>query len=99
MPEAGKRRPDEAAERDTPEVTASRGRMAGGDGQARYRTRARWIEWVKAGYRARGWHQVPVRGAAKVRTLVRWRALTRDMTRIPPTAALNAAFPGRLRLA
>lgn len=96
---AGKRRPGEAMESDTPEVAALRERMAGEEGQARYRTRARWIEWVNAGYRARGWHQVPVRGVAKVRTLVRWQALTHDMTRILRTAALNTAFPRRLRLA
>jgi hypothetical protein len=75
-----------------------RERMASEAGQTAYRQRARWIEWVNAGYRQRDWRQVPVRGLAKVRTLVRWRALTHNMTRIMRAPALLAAFPGRLRL-
>jgi transposase len=61
---SGDRRADQALEQDTPEVAALRRRMASEDGQAHYRTRARWIEWVNAGYRARDWRQVPVRGVA-----------------------------------
>jgi transposase len=95
---AGNRRPEEAAENDTAEVAALRQRMVSEDGQARYRQRARWIEWVNAGYRWRDWRQLPVRGVAKVTTLVKWQALAHNMLRITRTAALNAAFPARLRL-
>ena len=84
---------------DTPAVAALRARMASEAGKAVYRQRARWIEWVNAGFRQREWRQVPVRGLAKVRILVRWRALTHNMTRIMRTPELIAAFPGRPRLA
>ena len=96
---AGDRRDDEAVVKDTPEVTALRVRMASDEGQAHYRQRARWIEWVNAGYRARNWWQVAVRGADKVLTLAKWQALTHNMLRIQRSEALNAAFPRRLSLA
>ena len=95
----GDRDPGEAMETDTPAVAALRKRMASEPGQAVYRQRARWIEWVNAGFRRRDWRQVPVRGLAKVRTLVKWQALTHNMTRIMRTPALAAAFPERLSLA
>src|SRR3984957_12377829 len=95
----GDRAPGEATAKDTPAVAALRARMASEAGQTAYRQRARWIEWVNAGYRQRDWRQVPARGLAKVRTLVRWQALTHNMTRIMRAPALLAAFPGRLRLA
>src|ERR1700722_1507159 len=95
----GDRAPGEATSKDTPAVAALRARMASEAGQTVYRQRARWIEWVNAGYRQRDWRQVPARGLAKVRTLVRWQALTHNMTRIMRAPALLAAFPGRLRLA
>src|SRR3984885_398276 len=95
----GGRAPDEATSEDTPAVAALRARMASEAGQTVYRQRARWIEWVNAGYRQRDWRQVPARGLAKVRTLVGWQALTHNMTRIMRAPALLAAFPGRLRLA
>ena len=96
---AGDRAADEADKRDTPAVAALRERMASAAGQAEYRQRARWIEWVNAGFRWRGWRQVPVRGVAKVVTLVRWQALAHNITRIVRTPELMAAFPARLRLA
>lgn len=95
----GVRPPGEAMATDTPAVAALRARMAGEAGQAVYRQRARWIEWVNAGYRQRDWRQVPVRGLAKVRTCVGWQALSHNMTRIMRTPALLAAFPKRLSLA
>src|ERR1700728_5069417 len=95
----GDRAPGEATSKDTPAVAALRARMASEAGQTVYRPRARWIEWVNAGYRQRDWRQVPVRGLAKVRTLVIWQALTHNMTRIMRTPALLAAVPGRIRLA
>lgn len=94
----GDRDPAEAMQTDTPAVAALRKRMASEPGQAVYRQRARWIEWVNAGFRWRDWRQVPVRGLAKVRTLVKWQALTHNMTRIMRTPALAAAFPARLSL-
>jgi transposase len=97
-PRAGARDPAAAAETDTPAVAALRVRMASEAGQAAYRQRARWIEWVNAGFRWRGWRQVPVRGLAKVRILVGWQALTHNMTRIMRTPELAAAFPARLSL-
>lgn len=93
------RAPGAATSKDTPAVAALRERMASEAGKTVYRQRARWIEWVNAGYRQRDWRQVPARGLAKVRTLVRWQALTHNMTRIMRAPALLAAFPGRLRLA
>jgi len=42
---------------------------------------------------------VPVRGLVKVKTLVRWQALTHNMTRIMHAPGLMAAFPERLSLA
>jgi transposase len=96
---AGDRGANAATEADTPAVTALRERMAREVGQLAYRQRAGWIEWVNAGFRWRGWRQVPVRGLAKVRTLVKWQAMTHNMTRITRTPALLAAFPARLRLA
>jgi transposase len=95
----GDRAPGEAMDTDTPAVAALRARMASEAGQTVYRQRARWIEWVNAGFRQRDWRQVRVRGLAKVRILVRWQALTHNMTRIMRTPELIAAFPGRLRLA
>jgi transposase len=95
----GDRAPGEAMENDTPAVAALRERMASETGQTVYRQRARWIEWVNAGFRQRDWRQVPVRGLAKVRILVRWQALTHNMTRIMRTPGLIAAFPSRLSLA
>jgi transposase len=94
----GDRAANEATEADTPAVTALRERMASETGQVIYRQRARWIEWVNAGFRWRDWRQVPVRGLAKVRTLVKWQALTHNMTRITRTPELLAAFPARLTL-
>ena len=95
----GDRAPGEAMDTDTPAVAALRARMASDAGKAIYRQRARWIEWVNAGFRQRDWRQVPVRGLAKVRTLVKWQALTHNMIRIMRTPELRAAFPDRLRLA
>ena len=95
----GDRAPGEATAKDTPAVAASRERMASEAGQTVYRQRARWIEWVNAGFRQRDWRQVPARGLARVRTLVRWQALTHNMTRIMRAPALLAAFPGTLRVA
>lgn len=89
--EAGK-----AARGDTEAVAALRERMASDAGRAIYRQRARWIEWVNAGFRSRDWRQVPVRGLAKVMILARWQALTHNMTRIMRTPALLAAFPAQL---
>jgi len=93
----GDRAPGEAMDTDTPAVAALRARMASEAAQTVYRQRARWIEWVNAGFRQRDWRQVPVRGVAKVRTLVSWQALTHNMTRIMRTPVLMAAFPARLR--
>jgi hypothetical protein len=95
----GDRAAAEAMANDTPAVAALRQRMASEAGQAAYRQRARWIEWVNAGFRWRGWRQVSVRGLAKVKTCVRWQAMTYNMTRIMRTPELSAAFPARLRLA
>jgi hypothetical protein len=95
----GDRGPGEALKGDTEAVAALRERMASEAGRAIYRERARWIEWVNAGFRWRDWRQVPVRGLAKVRTLATWQALTHNMTRIMRTPALLAAFPARLSLA
>jgi len=95
---AGDRRTEEATATDSAAVAALRVRMASEDGQARYRQRARWIEWVNAGYRRRDWRQVPVRGVAKVRTLEKWQELTHNMLRIIRVPTLEAAFPARLRL-
>ena len=96
---AGDRQSQQAVKSDTPEVTALRERMASEAGKARYRARARWIEWVNAGYRARDWRQVPVRGVANVLTLARWQAMTHNMVRIVRSDLLNAAFPRSLSLA
>ena len=95
----GDRAAAEAMANDTPAVAALRQRMASEAGQAAYRQRARWIEWVNAGFRWRGWRQVSVRGLAKVKTCVRWQAMAHNMTRIMRTPELSAAFPARLRLA
>ena len=92
----GDRAPGEAVEGDTEAVAVLRERMASEAGRAIYRQRARWIEWVNAGFRWRDWRQVPVRGLAKVRTLAMWQAMTHNMTRIMRTPALLAAFPARL---
>ena len=94
----GDRAAGEPMASDTPAVAALRARMASEAGQAAYRQRARWIEWVNAGFRWRDWRQVPVRGLAKVRILVRWQAMTHNMTRIMRTPELLAAFPERLSL-
>lgn len=90
------REPGNAVRGDTAAVAALRERMASEAGQAIYRQRARWIEWVNAGFRARGWRQVPVRSLTKVAILAKWQALTHNMTRIMRTRALLAAFPARL---
>jgi transposase len=95
----GDRDPAQAVKGDTPELAELRARMASEAGQALYRQRARWIEWVNAGYRARDWGQVLLRGLVKVRTKARWQALAHNMTRIVRSEVLNAAFPARLRLA
>jgi transposase len=91
--------PAEALKGDTAAVTALRERMASEAGQTAYRQRARWIEWVNAGFRWRDWQQVPVRSLAKVKTLAKWQALTHNMTRIMRTPKLIDAFPARLSLA
>jgi transposase len=89
----------EAVRSDPPAVAALRTRMASEAGKAVYRQRARWIEWVNAGFRWRGWRQVPARGLTKVRTLLRWQTLAHNVTRIMSTPALLAALPARLALA
>jgi len=86
------RPPDQPTPRDTPEVAALRVRMANGDNQARYRQRARWIEWVNAGFRNRGWRQVSVRGLAKVRAVVRWQAMAHNFGCILRAEALRQVF-------
>jgi transposase len=95
----GDRDPGEAMQTDTEEVAALRRRMASEAGQTVYRQRARWIEWVNAGFRHRDWQQVLVRGRTKVKILVKWQALTHNMIRIMRTPTLAAAFPERLSLA
>ena len=95
----GDRDPALAVKGDTPELAELRARMASEAGQALYRQRARWIEWVNAGYRARDWGQVLLRGLVKVRAKARWQALAHNMTRIVRSEVLNATFPARLRLA
>jgi transposase len=97
--QGGDRAAGEAEKRDTPAVAALRARMASEAGQSLYRTRARWIEWVNAGFRWRGWRQVGVRGVKNVRTLACWQALAHNMTRIVATPTLLAAMPDRLKLA
>lgn len=94
----GDRALGEALAGDTKAVAALRERMASEAGQALYRQRARWIEWVNAGFRSRDWRQVPVRGLTKVTTLVRWQALAHNMARIMRTLVLRTAFPERLSL-
>jgi hypothetical protein len=66
-------------------------------GASPYHQRARWIEWVNVGYRARDWRQVLLRGLVKICTKARWQALAHNMTRIVRSKVLNAAFPAWLR--
>lgn len=80
------------APRDTDEVTALRRRMAQEANQARYRERARWIEWVNAGWRNRAWRQVAVRGRHKVLMLARWQAMAHNLTCILRADCLRTVF-------
>lgn len=82
---------------DTAAVAAWRQRMIQPEIKMRYRQRARWIEWVKAGWRNRGWQQVNVRGLAKVRAVARWQMMAHNATRILATEALAtmSALPQR----
>jgi len=73
---------------DAPPVAAWRERMASDEGQAIYKQRAATSEWVNAGARGRGLHQMPVRGRAKAKAIALWHAVGHDLTRLiaPPAA-------------
>ena len=75
---------------DGPSVAGWRERMASDEGRAIYRQRAATSEWVNAGARGRGLHQIPVRGRAKARAIALWHAIGHNLTRLiaPPAARL-----------
>ena len=76
---------------DGPPVAGWRERMASAEGQAIYKQRAATSEWVNAGARGRGLHQIPVRGRAKARAIALWHAIGHNLTRlIAPPAARSA---------
>jgi transposase len=76
---------------DGPHVAGWRERMASDDGRAIYQQRAATSEWVNAGARGRGLHQIPVRGRAKARAIALWHAIGHNLTRrIAPPAARPA---------
>ena len=88
QPKSEDRAAGEPVRDDTPAVAALRLRMADPDVQKRYRQRARWIEWVNAGFRNRGWRQVVVRGLKKVRAVAGWQAMAHNLSCIVRTKAL-----------
>jgi transposase len=76
---------------DGPPVAGWRERMASDEGRAIYKQRAATSEWVNAGARGRGLHQIPVRGRAKARAIALWHAIGHNLTRrIAPPAARPA---------
>ncbi|NBB70062.1 MAG: hypothetical protein GVY33_07005 [Alphaproteobacteria bacterium] len=76
---------------DGPPVAGWRERMASDEGRAIYKQRAATSEWVNAGARGRGLHQIPVRGRAKARAIALWHAIGHNLTRlIAPPAAKSA---------
>ena len=91
-PTSSDRSPDQPAQHDTPQVAALRRRMEEPENQQRYRQRARWIEWVNAGWRNRDWRQVPVRGRKKVRAVAGWQAMAHNFGCIFRAEALAAVF-------
>lgn len=67
--------------RRSPGVDAWRSRMATSDAQAIYRERAATAEWVNAQARNRGLQRLPVRGLAKVGSVLLWFALAHNLQR------------------
>jgi transposase len=74
-----------------PGIDAWRARMDTSDGRRIYRERAAVAEWVNAQARNRGLQRLPVRGLAKVRSVLLWFALAHNLQR---TLAIRAAATG-----
>jgi len=91
-PQRNDRAADEPVHDDTPAVAALRRRMQDPEAQKRYRQRARWIEWVNAGCRNRGWRQASVRGLTKVRAVLAWQVMAHNFQCIRRTKVLAAVF-------
>jgi hypothetical protein len=72
-------------------IDAWRARMDTSDGRRIYRERAVVAEWVNAQARNRGLQRLPVRGLAKVRSVLLWFALAHNLQR---TLAIRAAATG-----
>ena len=76
---------------DTAGVAGWRARMETEEAKAIYRDRAATAEWVNAQARNRGLQRLPVRGLAKVRSVLLWFALAHNLER---TLAIRAAAAG-----
>lgn len=76
---------------DTPAVARWRARMATEEAKAIYRQRAAVAEWTNAQARNRGLQRLPVRGLAKVRSVLLWFALAHNLQR---TLAIRAGAAG-----
>jgi transposase len=74
-----------------PGVDAWRARMGTEEAKAIYRERAATAEWTNAQARNRGLQRLPVRGLAKVRSVLLWFALAHNLSR---TLAIRAAAAG-----
>jgi transposase len=91
-PKKADRAAGEPVHDDTTEVAALRCRMQEPTNQSRYRERARWIEWVNAGFRNRGWYQAGLRGVLKVRAVLGWQAMAHNAQCILRSDELRAVF-------
>lgn len=91
-PKRQDRAPEAPVHDDSAAMAALRRRMAEPATQVRYRQRARWIEWVNAGWRNRDWRQVCVRGLAKVRAVAGWQAMAHNFRCILRDKVLAGVF-------
>lgn len=76
---------------DTEGVARWRARMATDEAKVIYRERAASAEWTNAQARNRGLQRLPVRGLAKVRSVLLWFALAQNLSR---TLAIRAGAAG-----
>jgi transposase len=88
-PRPGRERRDQR--RRNPGVDAWRARMATEEAKVVYRERAATAEWTNAQARNRGLQRLPVRGLAKVRSVLLWFALAHNLAR---TLAIRAGAAG-----
>lgn len=76
---------------DSPAVARWRSRMETPEAKVIYRERAAVAEWTNAQARNRGLQRLPVRGPAKVRSVLLWFALAQNLSR---TLAIRAGAAG-----